>query len=89
MPGGVPGPRGGEPYYPGGGVGRDDGGDMFITRDFGSDEPRMPFALAQEQEGPIRNVAPEAIVGASKSVLIGVGYLGTDYDIPENNKVCG
>ena len=63
-----------------GGVISDD--DFFITRDILEEED---FNSNEKlYKGPVTKVTPQPIHGASKSLLIGVGYRDSAYEIPDN-----
>eukprot|EP01060_Flectonema_neradi_P033493 TRINITY_DN5644_c0_g1_i1.p1 TRINITY_DN5644_c0_g1~~TRINITY_DN5644_c0_g1_i1.p1 ORF type:complete len:956 (+),score=154.13 TRINITY_DN5644_c0_g1_i1:168-3035(+) len=58
--------------------------DFFITRDILEDNDDVGDPI--QYQGPVTKVTPEPIHGASKSLLIGVGYRNTAYEIPDHVK---
>eukprot|EP01064_Diplonema_japonicum_P027380 TRINITY_DN3946_c0_g1_i1.p1 TRINITY_DN3946_c0_g1~~TRINITY_DN3946_c0_g1_i1.p1 ORF type:complete len:893 (+),score=177.84 TRINITY_DN3946_c0_g1_i1:101-2779(+) len=56
------------------------GNTEFIVRDIADDG----YDMEVEDEGPVKQVAPQAIHGSAKSLLVGIGYRGTPHEITES-----
>ncbi|KAJ9454871.1 Metacaspase-1B [Diplonema papillatum] len=61
------------------------GDGMRIVRDL-RDEPEDDLFETGEPAGPVQEISPEPIYGASRALLIGVGYTDSMYEMPDGPK---